>query len=137
MQKAAVQGYHVGDTVDVSARVHTMLEGMGAIDVLALVPCGGAGANLPLSRHPSILRRAIVTIATRGLPQDAADPHVARVCMETPRAAFSHGAKLLNDNDMENYAIANSQGDRVRLADLVKTDVVKFAPDLAHRRRHL
>ena len=69
MQKAAVQGY-VGEKVDISARVHAMLESMGGIDFLAFVPRGGAGITLPLAQHLSILGHAIVTITIRGLPQE-------------------------------------------------------------------
>ena len=75
MQKAAVQGY-VGEKVDISARVHTMLENMDGIDFLAFVPRGGSGMTLPLAQHLSILGHAIVTIAIHGLPQEAADLHV-------------------------------------------------------------
>ena len=74
MQKAAVQGY-VGE---ISARVHTMLESMDGIDFLAFVPRGGADITLPLAQHLSILGHTIVTIAIRGLPQEAAHLHVAR-----------------------------------------------------------
>ena len=52
MQKAAVQGY-VGEKVDISARVHTMLESMDGIDFLAFAPRGGAGITLPLARSTS------------------------------------------------------------------------------------
>eukprot|EP00904_Undaria_pinnatifida_P011893 jgi/Undpi1/7834/HiC_scaffold_23.g10307.m1 len=67
MQTAAGQGY-VGDTVDISARVHTMLEILDGIDFLAFVPRGGAGVNPPLSQHLCILGHAIITVATRGFP---------------------------------------------------------------------
>lgn len=50
--------------------------------------------------------------------------------MEALRAAFSHRAKLFNDHVMEHYAIENSRGDRARLTDLVKTNVVTFTLDL-------
>ncbi|CAN0578513.1 unnamed protein product, partial [Laminaria digitata] len=76
LQKAAVQGY-VGAAVDISDGVHVMLEAMDGINFLAFTPRGGAGITLPLAHHLSILGHAIVTIATRGLPQDAADLHVA------------------------------------------------------------
>ena len=42
MRRAAVQGCK-GHTVDISARVYTMLENLGAIYLLAFVPRGGAG----------------------------------------------------------------------------------------------
>ena len=106
-----MRGY-VGDTVDISARVHTMLESLDAIDSLAFVPRGEVGVNLPLSHHLCILGHAIVTVATRGLPQDAADVHVARARVEALRVAFELGGKTLNTHVMEHYAIANSQGSR-------------------------
>ena len=40
MQKTAVQGY-VGEKVDISLRVHTMLEHMDGIDFLAFVRAAG------------------------------------------------------------------------------------------------
>ena len=40
MQKAAVQGY-VGKKVDISPRVHAMLEHMDGIDFLAFVRAAG------------------------------------------------------------------------------------------------
>ena len=106
MQKAAVQGY-VGEKVDISARVHAMLESMGGIDFLAFVPRGGAGITLPLAQHFSILGHAIVTMAIHGLPQEAADLHVARVRVDALRGAFDDGARMLHDHVMEHFSIAN------------------------------
>ena len=74
MQKSAVHRY-VGDTVGISARVHTMLEGIDGIDFLAFVPRSRSGITFPLAQHLSILRHAIEAIATRGLPQEAALCH--------------------------------------------------------------
>ena len=73
MPKAAVQGY-VGEKVDISPRVHTMLEHMDGIDLLAFVPRGGSGMTLPLAQHLSILGHALVTIAIHGLPMLSAGP---------------------------------------------------------------
>ena len=120
MQKAAVQGY-VGEKADISARVHTMLESMDGIDFLAFVPCGGAGITLPLAQHLSILGHAIVTIAIHGLPQEAADLHVARVRVDALRGAFDDGARMRHDHVMDHFSISNLRGNRARLADLVKT----------------
>ena len=50
MQRVGVQGY-VGDTVDISTRVHTMLESLDGIDLLAFVPRGGASVSLRLLQH--------------------------------------------------------------------------------------
>ena len=72
MQKAAVQGY-VGEKVDISPRVHTMLENMNGIDFLAFVPRGGSGMTFPLAQHLSTLGHALVTIVIHGLPQEAAE----------------------------------------------------------------
>ena len=106
MQKAAVQGY-VGEKLDISARVHTMLENMDGIDFLALVPRGGSGMTLPLAQHLSIFGHAIVTIAIHGLPQEAADLHVARVRVDALPRAFDDGARMLHDHVMEHFSIAN------------------------------
>ena len=118
MQKAAVQGY-VGEKVDISARVHTMLENMGGIYFLVFVPVGGSGMALPLAQHLSILGHGIVTIAIHGLPQEAADLHVARVHVDALRGAFDHGARILHDHVMEHFSIANLRTNRAGLADLV------------------
>ena len=75
MQKAAVQRY-VGEKVDISARVRTLLENMDGIDFLSFVPRGASGITLPLAQHLRILGHAIVTIAIHGLPQEAAHLHV-------------------------------------------------------------
>ena len=75
IQKAAVQGY-VGEKVDISPRVHTMLENMDGIDFLAFVPRGGSGMTLRLAQHLSILGYALVMIAIHGLPQEAAELHI-------------------------------------------------------------
>ena len=50
MRRAAVQR-HVWDTVDIPARVHTVLETLDAMDFVAFVLRGGAGVNLQLSQH--------------------------------------------------------------------------------------
>ena len=97
MQKAAVQGY-VGEKVDISARVHTMLENVDGIDFLAFVPRGGSAMNLPLAQHLSILGHAIVTIVIHGLPQEAADLHVVRVRVDALRGAFDDGVRILHDH---------------------------------------
>ena len=129
MQRAAVQGY-VGDTVDISARVHTMLEILDGIDFLAFVPRGGAGVHLPLSQHLCVLGHAFITAATRGFPQDAADLHVAHARVEALRVAFEFGAEMLNSLVIEHYAIANSWGNRARLAESVRKDMLKFTMNL-------
>ena len=129
MQKAAVYGY-VGEKVDISARVHTMLENMDGIYFLAFVPRGGSGMTLPLAQHLSILGHALVTIAVHGLPQEAADIHVARVRVDTLRGAFEDGARMLHDHVMEHFSIAKLPTNRARLADLVKEDIEKFTLDL-------
>ena len=116
MQKAAVQGY-VGEKVDISARVHTMLESMDGIDFLAFVPRSGSGITLPLAQHLSILGHAIVTIAIHGLPQEAADLYVARARVDALRGAFDDGARMLHDHVMEHFAIAHLRGNRARLAE--------------------
>ena len=77
------EGY-VGEKVDISARVRTMLENTDGIDYLAFVPRGESGMTLPLAQHLSILGHALVTIAIHVFPQEAAYLHVARV-----RVAFS------------------------------------------------
>ena len=65
MRRAAVQR-HVGGTMDISARVHTMLETLDAKDFVAFVPRGGAGVNLPLSQH-LLLRRLMAVLLLRML----------------------------------------------------------------------
>ena len=129
MQKAAAQGY-VGEKVDISARVHTMLDNMDGIYFLAFVPRGGSGMTLPLAQHLSILGHAIVTIAIHGLPQEAADLHVERVRVDALRGAFDDGARMLHDHMMEHFSIANLRTNRARLADLVKKDIERFTLDM-------
>lgn len=73
-----------------------MLECMDGMDFLVLAPRGGSSITLPLAQHLSILEHAIVTIATRGLPQKVADLHVARACVDALRAAFVNGVRILN-----------------------------------------
>ena len=97
---------------------------------MAFGPRGGAGVSLPLSQHNCVLGHALVTIAHRGFPQDAVDLHVTRARVEALRLAFELGAKMLNSHVMEHYAIANSRGNRVRLAELVKKDIIKLTMDL-------
>ena len=124
-----MQGY-VGEKVDISARVHTMLESMDGIDILAFVPRGGAGITLPLAQHLSILGHAVVTIAIRGLPQEPEDLHVARAHVDALRGAFDDGARMLHEHLLEHFAIANLRGNRVGLADLIKKDIERFDLDL-------
>ena len=97
---------------------------------MALVPRGGAGVTLPLSQHLCTTGNAIVTVATRGFPQEAADLNVARAHVEVLRVAFKFGAKMFNNHVMEHYAIANTRWNRTSLAELVRKDLVKFALDL-------
>lgn len=72
----------------------------------------------------------IITVASPGFPQDAADLHVARARVKALHVAFELGAKMLNSHVMEHYAIANSRGNRARLAELVEKDIVSFTMDL-------
>ena len=103
-----------------------MLEGMDGIDFLAFVPRGGSDITLPLTQHRSILGHAVVTIATRGLPRETADLHLARSRVNAFRAAFDYGARMILDHVMEHFAIVDVRGNRPRLADVVKKDLVKF-----------
>ena len=107
-----------------------MLENMDGIDFLTFVPRGGSGMTLPLAQHLSIFGHAIVTIAIHGLPQEAADLHVARARVDALRGAFDDGARMLHDHVMEHFSIANLRGNRARLADLVKKDIERFTLDL-------
>ena len=50
MRRAAVEWY-VGDAVDISARVLTMLKTLDDIRFLVFVPRDGAGVNFPLSQY--------------------------------------------------------------------------------------
>ena len=129
MQKAAVQGY-VGKKVDISPRVHTMLENMDGIDFVTFVPRGGSGMTLPLAQHLSILGHALVTIAIYRLPQEAAELHVARVRVDALHGSFDDGARMLHDLVIEHFSIENLHTNRARLADLVKKDIEKFTLDL-------
>ena len=129
MQKSAVQEY-VGDKVDISARVHTMLENMDGIDFLAFVPRGGSGMTLPLAQHLSNLGHAIVTIAIHGLLQEAADLHVARVRVDALREAFDDEARMLRDHVMGAFLHRYLRGNLARLADLVMKDTERFTLDL-------
>ena len=129
IEKAAVQGY-VQDTVDISVDVHRMIETMDGIDFLAFTPRGGAEIALPLPQYLSILGHAIVTIASRGLPQDASELPVARARMDGLRHAFCEGTTLLNQHVIEHYAIADRPANRTRLAALATKDLRTFAQDL-------
>ena len=88
-----MQGY-VGEKVGISP--HTMLESMDGIDFLAFVPRGGSGMTLSLAQHLSILGHTLVTIAIHGLPQEAAELHVARVRVDALRGAFDDGARTVS-----------------------------------------
>ena len=113
-----------------------MLESMDGIDFLAFVPRGGSGVTLPQAQHLSILGHAIVTIAIRGLPQEAADLHVARARVDALRGAFDDGARILDKHVIEHFAIANLRGNRARLADLVKKDIERSTLDLPRFRMY-
>ena len=69
-------------------------------------------------------------IAIRGIPQEAADLHVARVRVDALRGALDDGARMLHDHVMEHFSIANLRTNRARLADLVRKDIEKFTLDL-------
>ena len=69
---------------------------------------------------------SIVKIAIRGLPQEAADLHVARARVNALRGAFDDGARMLHEHVMEHFAIANLHGNRARLADFIKKDIKRF-----------
>ena len=71
-----------------------------------------------------------MTIAIRGLPQEAADLHVARALVDALRGAFDDGARMLHEHVMEHFAIANLRGNRASLADLIKKDIERFTLDL-------
>ena len=93
-----------------------MRESMDGIEFLAFVPRGGAGITLPLAQHFSILGHAIVTIGIRGLPQEAADLHVARARVDALPGAFDDGARMLHEH-VEHFAIAKLRRNRASLAD--------------------
>ena len=78
----------------------------------------------------SILGHAIVTIAAREFPQDAAELQAARARVEALRQAFNAGSKILHDHVMEHFAIADSPVNRTRLASLVKKDLERCTLDL-------
>ena len=107
-----------------------MLESMDGIDFLAFVPRGGSGITLPQAQHLSILGHAIVTIAIRGLAQEASDLHVARARVDALRGAFDDGARILDKHVIEHFAIGNLRGNRARLAALIKKDTERFTLDL-------
>ena len=115
MQRAVVRGY-VGATVNISVGAHGMLEALDDVDFLAFTSRGGAGINFPLAQHLSSLGYAIVTIASRGLPQDGADFPVA-LAREKLGGAFSAEDTILNDHVMEHFAapIARRTGSGWRL----------------------
>ena len=71
-----------------------------------------------------------MTIAIHGLPQEAAELHVARVRVDALRRAFDDGARMLHDNVMEHFFIANLRANRARLADIVQKDIERFTLDL-------
>ena len=71
-----------------------------------------------------------MTIAIRGLPQEAADLHVASAHVDALRGAFDDGARMLHEHLLEHFAIANLRGNRVGLADLIKKDIERFDLDL-------
>ena len=103
---------------------------MEGIDFLSFTPRGGAGIALPLVQHRSISGYVIVPIASRGLPQDASELPVARVCVDGLCQAFCTGATLRNRHVIEHYAIANRRANRAWLFTLVTKDVRMFTQDL-------
>ena len=69
----------------------------GCYRLLVFLPRGGADVTLPLSQQLYILAHAVVTVSTRGFPQDTADIHAARARVEALRVAFEFGANTLDD----------------------------------------
>ena len=90
MQKAVIQGY-VGNAIDPSDHVHTVLEGMESHRLLGLRAPRRGRRHLSLSQHLSTLGHAIVTMATRGLPKDAGPPRSVRPHGGSPRGILSPG----------------------------------------------
>ncbi|MEP5245661.1 MAG: hypothetical protein ABJ111_01230 [Alphaproteobacteria bacterium] len=97
---------------------------------LAFTPHGGAGITLPLAQRLSIVWHAIVTISYRGRPQDGADLHVARACLEAFGRAVMTGATILKDHVTEHLAVADRPANRARLAALVTKGLETFVLDL-------
>ena len=123
-----MQGY-VGATVNIPTGVRGMLESLDDLGFLAFTPRDGAGTNLPLAQHLSILGYAIVTIASRGLPQNGADLYVALARLEALGRAFSAEATTLNDHVMEHFR-RRSPGERAKLAALATKDLETFTLDM-------
>ena len=71
-----------------------------------------------------------MTIAINGLPQEAADLHVARARADALRGAFDDGARMLDHYVIEQFSNGDIRGNRARLADLVKKDIKRFTLDL-------
>ncbi|MEP4522414.1 MAG: hypothetical protein ABJ005_00300, partial [Alloalcanivorax venustensis] len=78
----------------------------------------------------SILRHAIVMIASRGLPQGGANLQVARARLKALARAVSAGATILNGHVMEHFAVADRPTNRARLAAVVTKDLETFTLDL-------
>lgn len=55
-----------------------MLEPLYCVNFLCIAPRVGGGVTVPLAQRLSTLGYVTVTIAARGLPQDAANTHTAR-----------------------------------------------------------
>ena len=65
-------------------------------------------ANQPSTgTTPEHVGYAIVTIPSRGLPQDGADLHVTPARLEALGRAFSAGDTILNNRGMEHFAVAD------------------------------
>lgn len=127
--QASVQVY-VGDTVEISAAVHSMLEFGRASVSGPSNHAGGGGIKLPLAQRLSVLGHAIVIIAARGLPQDAIDIHATHARVDALRHAFNAGATVQNDHAMENFVVADRPVHSARLASLVIKDLERLAMDL-------
>lgn len=94
------------------------------------MPHGGACVTIPVV--VAHLRSGARDCNSRDacILQDAADLHVARAHVEALRVAFEFGTKMLNNHVMKHSDIVKSRGNRNRLAELVKTDLVKFTLDV-------
>lgn len=80
---------------------------LGQHPFLAFARRWGGGVKPPLGQHLNILGHAIVTIAARGLPQDAAVTHAVRAHVDPLPRAFNPGATTLHDHIMDYFAVAD------------------------------
>ena len=106
----------MGETIDTSFYIYSIIKDLDGIYLLTFVLRGEGRCHPPVVTAPLHSGTRDCKRCDARVVQDASDLHVACARVEALRVGLEFGAKMFINSMMEQYAIANSGGDRVKPA---------------------